>query len=66
MNEKKDKQMERGPRPFTASELVLIARLKKSGATVEAVWNGLECSFKTTGGAIRCGSGGDSGFTITG
>jgi hypothetical protein len=56
----------KNPRPFTQNELLLVAKLKKSGAKVEAVWNGLECSFKTSGGAIRGVAGGDCGFTVTG
>jgi hypothetical protein len=56
----------KNPRPFTQSEQLLIAKLKKGGAKVEAAWNGMECSFKTTGGTIRGVTGGDCKFTITG
>jgi hypothetical protein len=63
MSSEKEKK---NPRPFTQSEQLLIAKLKKGGAKIEAAWDGMQCSFKTTGGTIRGGSGGDSGFTITG
>jgi hypothetical protein len=56
----------KNPRPFTQSEQLLIAKLKKGGAKVEAAWNGMECSFKTTGGTIRGASSADCKFTITG